>query len=93
MKEARAMTQDVWQGPLYELSPEVARQEAVGGSQATVRRDGDAIEWELKTSGVTPGNAYTVWVMAFNDPSACKGTAAPPGFRCGPEDMGTPTPG
>jgi hypothetical protein len=82
------MAQDVWQGTLYGLSPDGDREAAVSGSQATVRRDGDAVEIELKTSELTAGNAYTVWVMAFNDPSACRSTTAPPGFRCGAEDMG-----
>ncbi|HEY8868198.1 MAG TPA: hypothetical protein VIM30_02265 [Candidatus Limnocylindrales bacterium] len=84
---------DAWQGSLYELTLEQARGSAVAGSQATVRRSGDTVDFEIRTSGLTPGNAYTVWLMAFNNPNACKGDGAPNAFRCGPGDMGNPEAG
>jgi hypothetical protein len=84
---------EIWQGSLYELTPEQSRGAAVTGSHATVRRTGDAVEFEIGTSGLTPGNAYTVWVMAFNNPTVCGGDGAPEGFRCGPGDMSNPDAG
>jgi hypothetical protein len=83
------MVQRDWRGPLYELSEDGMRAMQVPGSEATVSRDDDGISYRITTSGLTPGNAYTVWVMAFNNPSACAGADAPEGYRCGGSDMGT----
>src|SRR5712691_299925 len=63
------------------------------GSEASItRRDGE-IEFSVRTRGLTPGHAYTLWVMAFNDPGACTSEGSPPGFRCGRNDMGNPAAG
>src|SRR5712691_6020499 len=79
---------EAWEGPVYELTAEGPRGRAAAGSRATIRRGDDRVSFEVSTSGVTPGNSYTVWVMAFNNPAACGGEGAPDGFRCGPADMG-----
>lgn len=78
---------------LYSLSPEQAREDEVEGSEATLSKSKEGIEFSVRTSRLTPGNAYTVWIMAFNDPDACGGANAPPGHMCGPEDMGNPDAG
>ena len=77
----------------YSLSPEQAREEEIEGSEATISSTKEGVEFSVKTSKLTPGNAYTVWIMAFNNPDACGGTNAPPGHRCGPDDMGNPDAG
>jgi hypothetical protein len=75
------------------LSPEQARQDEVEGSEATLSKSKDGLKFSVTTSRLTPGNAYTVWIMAFNNPEACGGNNAPPGHRCGPDDMGNPEAG
>jgi hypothetical protein len=83
---------DSWRGPFYKLT-EQGRGEPVANSEASIRRTGDVVEVDVHAAGLTPGNAYTLWLMAFNNPAACAGTDAPPGFRCGPSDMGNPEAG
>ncbi len=39
--------------------------------RAGLERNGDEIELKLSTRGLTPGHAYTVWWVIFNNPSAC----------------------
>lgn len=79
-----------WQGSLFTLSAEGAREGQVDGSEATISGTDDSIEFAIKTSGVVPGNGYTVWVMLFNNPDMCGDPNAPPGFRCGGADMENP---
>ena len=86
------MTTD-WQGPMYTLTQEGMRDAEVQGSRATLSKTEEGIEYSITTSGLVPGNGYTVWVMAFNGPSACAGADAPEGFRCGGSDMGNPDAG
>jgi hypothetical protein len=47
-----------------------------------VRNDG-GVTMTLHTSGLVPGNAYTVWWVIFNNPSACIG-------GCGMDDLARP---
>ena len=46
---------------------------------STLRRTSDSISYELETSGLPPG-AYSVWVVAFNNPTECIDS-------CSPEDL------
>lgn len=81
------MAKDAWKGRLHSLSADGMRDGEVEGSEATVSQSEDGIEYSVMTSGLTPGNAYTLWVMAFNNPATCSDPNAPPGFRCGGADM------
>lgn len=87
------MNEQPWRGRLHSLSPEGARETEVEGSEATVSQTEDGIEFSIETSGLVAGNGYTVWIMAFNNPDACRDPNAPPGFRCGMADMENPDAG
>ena len=57
------------------------------GASNLVRND-TGISASFKTTGLTPGNAVTLWFVVFNNPGECSA----PG--CGPDDMGdTPAQG
>ncbi len=58
---------------------------AVVGSSALVRGP-NGISFRLATTGLEPGYAYTLWVVVFNNPSAC--TAPTPFSRCSDPDVG-----
>ena len=38
---------------------------------ATINRNKNGVTVNVKTSGLTRGDAYTLWVVAFNDPGKC----------------------
>ena len=38
---------------------------------ATIQRNNNGVTVNVKTSGLTPGDAYTLWVVVFNNPGAC----------------------
>jgi hypothetical protein len=42
------------------------------GTSSLVRND-SGVSMTFQADGLIPGNAYTVWFVAFNDPSACDG--------------------
>ncbi|MDX1578014.1 MAG: hypothetical protein R3266_06000, partial [Gemmatimonadota bacterium] len=42
---------------------------AVGTSKLV--RTADGVSYRLSTSGLEPGNAYTLWFVVFNDPAGC----------------------
>jgi hypothetical protein len=42
-------------------------------SRMKVERDGDRIEVQGRTRQLTPGYAYTIWAIVYNDPFACNG--------------------
>lgn len=60
-----------------------------GSSSLLIRNDG-GVTATLHTSGLTAGNAYTMWFVVFNNRSACLGPAPPqaPGAKCGFGDLG-----
>ena len=60
----------------------------VGSS--TLTRTGKAISVDLHTSGLTAGDAVTIWWMVFNHPEACVSGATGGGPRCGMADIGNP---
>lgn len=43
----------------------------VAGADATLIRHGDGISFTFTGAGLTAGNAYTIWFVAFNSPEAC----------------------
>ena len=54
----------------------------VAGAQAKLTTNESGATVQFQTSGLTPGNAYTVWWIIFNDPDEC----AEPG--CSDADFG-----
>ena len=61
---------------------------------STLTRTGKAIAVDLHTSGLTAGDAVTIWWMVFNHPDACISGASTPDDpndpRCGMADMANP---
>jgi hypothetical protein len=51
----------------------------VSGASASIVRNDNGISYRISTTGLTPGNAYTLWLVVVNNPSACLATpcAAP----------------
>ncbi len=45
---------------------------AVEGSTSTLITGPEGLHISLKTGGLTPGNAYTYWLVVFNDPGECE---------------------
>ncbi|NJN83168.1 MAG: heme-binding protein [Caldilineaceae bacterium] len=43
----------------------------IDGAESMLVRSEDGIDVTVHTSGLTDGNAYTVWAMVFNNPEAC----------------------
>jgi len=54
---------------------------AIPGTSSTLIRDDAGITATIMTSGLTPGDTYTIWVVIFNNTAAC----SPPG--CGGDDL------
>jgi hypothetical protein len=44
----------------------------IDGSEAILLTTAKGVIASLETSGLVPGNAYTLWFVAINNPSACK---------------------
>jgi hypothetical protein len=57
----------------------------VAGS-STVVRGLNGVSFRMATTGLEPGYAYTLWVVVFNNPSAC--TAPTPFSLCSDPDVG-----
>ena len=47
--------------------------EVISKSRVKVERESDRIEITGKTRQLTPGYAYTIWAIVYNDPYACSG--------------------
>lgn len=43
----------------------------IPGASARLTRGESGVNAWLQTNSLTPGNAYTLWVVVFNDPSEC----------------------
>lgn len=41
------------------------------GAHTTLQRTADAVSDKIRSRNLIPGNAYTVWLVIFNDPSGC----------------------
>lgn len=49
-------------------------------------RTPNGVNYKLSTSGLQPGHAYTLWIVAFNNTDGCE--FGSPGFSlCGPDDV------
>ncbi len=48
---------------------------AVAGAEAALVRTDNGISYQFRTNSLTPGNAYTLWVIVVTDPEDC--AAAP----------------
>jgi len=42
-----------------------------GGAAATLVRRSNGVSFDLRTSGLRPGHAYTIWFVVLNNPAAC----------------------
>lgn len=69
--------------PLYHLA--TGAQAAESGARIT--RTDSGIAFSIRTTGLAPRHADTVWVMVFNHPEHCRYSPRP-GFRCGIGDLG-----
>jgi hypothetical protein len=47
---------------------------AVAGASATIVRNANGVSFRLSTTQLTPGNAYTMWLVVINNPGACANT-------------------
>lgn len=70
--------------PLHRLSDGAQ----VERSALTLVRTDAGVSFTVATSGLVPGNAYTVWVMIFNRPQFCTNPPSD-GLRCGLGDFGS----
>jgi len=61
---------------------------AVTGSSSTLVRNNNGVYMTLLTSGLTPGDAVTIWWVIFNNPAACSHGMF--GLRCGHGDFSNP---
>ena len=59
----------------------------LAGSTATLVRNDGGISTTVRTHGLEPGSAYTVWWVVFNSPAGC--TPSEPGHEpeCGEDDI------
>lgn len=46
----------------------------VEGASANLIRHGDGVAYQFHARDLTPGNAYTLWVITVDNPDACAGT-------------------
>lgn len=46
----------------------------VPGAWASIVRNANGISYRINTRELTPGNAYTLWLVVINDPSSCAAT-------------------
>lgn len=51
----------------------------VSGASAQVVRNDNGIAYQLRTTGLQPGNAYTLWLVVINNPSICAADACTAG--------------
>lgn len=47
---------------------------AVADAEATLVRNSNGATYRLRTSGLTPGNVYTLWLVVVNEPGGCAGS-------------------
>ncbi|MGH3716479.1 MAG: hypothetical protein ACRDT4_23910 [Micromonosporaceae bacterium] len=62
---------------------------AVAGASSSLTRTGSGVSVSLRTTGLSAGDAVTVWWVVFNHPEACDGMAGSP-FRCAETDLFNP---
>jgi hypothetical protein len=61
----------------------------VPGSWSRVKVNDNGVFMTLKTTGLTPGDAVTIWWVVFNHPENCSHGIL--GLRCGEGDLMTPS--
>ena len=62
-------------------------------ASATLVQQPDGASFTFSTNGLTPGNAYTIWFVAFNNPGDCNSPmmdGAELVSFCGAPDLGNP---
>lgn len=59
----------------------------VPGATSTIVRNDNGIQATFSTNGL-PAGAYTVWILVFNDPSACGGLPCSPPLDIGASNGG-----
>ena len=59
---------------VVETHPSQGDVRAIEGSEAILLTTSKGAFASLETSELTPGNAYTLWFVAINNPKACKNT-------------------
>lgn len=62
--ETAAVSWHVQQGPLGHSGQ-------VDGAQAQLVRNDNSMSYSISTRELTPGNAYTLWLVVINNPAAC----------------------
>lgn len=55
-----------------ETHPSQGDRKTIAGSQATLVRLPDGVFANLETKELTPGNAYTMWLVVLNEPHGCE---------------------
>lgn len=76
-KQTAAVSWHAQQAPLGKAG-------TVNGASAQIVRNDNGISYRLSTTGLEPGNAYTLWLVVINNPSIC---AADP---CTPAEIFNP---
>lgn len=67
---ARATHQDA----TVSWHPQTGSTDVVDGATGHVTRNDDGIAFRLRTNSLTPGNAYTLWLVIVNHPEECDAT-------------------
>lgn len=80
---AMGAVQDGGQPVFYWESPDM-----VEGASSTLTRTRNGVNYRVMTSDLEPGNAYTLWIVIFNDTDGCT-DGIPGAFSCGPLDVGS----
>jgi hypothetical protein len=62
----------------------LGRSGPVAGASAALVRNANGVSYRLSATQLTPGNAYTLWFVVINNPSACANTP------CSAVDIFTP---
>ena len=61
---------------------------AIDGATSALNRRADGIDLVLNTTGLTPGDAYTVWWLIFNNPADCADIPCSSADLSNPRTMG-----
>ena len=81
---AVAVAGDRRDGPVHLLPATVGN--AVPGATVQVNATAGSAHITLRTSGLVPGNAYTLWSISFSNPAGCTHGEADLGLLCGEGD-------
>lgn len=55
--------------------------------RSRLRRKRNGVHYRVRTTGLEPGHAYTLWMVIFNSTDECLDGAPEDGPRCGPADV------